>query len=443
MCIKKILVLILCFTFVFTSCKKNNEVDDEENNSVKPKKVSQEQQKEPEEVIEKKEILYARTIDETDAINDVISEYNANSKEYKVVYHELPSSSDMHYSQLVMDFLDSTVNYDVIEIDTARVAEFAEMELVVPLDEFIERDKIDLSKYLSSIANSTKYKNKVWAMPTELFVGILYFRTDIINTPPATWDELVDLSKSLKGREGTKSGYIFAGKISNSFVLEALEMISSYGGNLMDINGNINIDVENTKLALEKMYEIYKSDIVPKKINMITNSEAERLFVNGESVFLNGQTHLKQQANKAGSSVRSKFAIAQLPKGSENGETFVSGRSALITSSSENQEGAWDFIKFLSGYEGQKRIAVNGGKVSVLTEVLSDNAVLEVNSYMNSDEFKNVLKNSKAIPATPLYYKYMEVFENNLATYFYDEQDIDETLSNIVREFTLVSSRAR
>lgn len=81
------------------------------------------------------------------------------------------------------------------------LAEFSQAGYCLPIDRFLEADDVDLDKYSQGYVDAYTFQGKMWGMPWYGAVGQLYYRTDIIDTPPATWDELIEMAKAHMGGE--------------------------------------------------------------------------------------------------------------------------------------------------------------------------------------------------------------------------------------------------
>src|SRR5699024_11594541 len=97
---------------------------------------------------------------------------------------------------------------DVYYEDVIRPAEFAQEDYAMDLDRFIEEDDIDMDEYFPGPVEAGNFKGKQWAMPKFIDAGVLFYRTDIVDDPPETWDELIDSAEDLQGEEGTDFGYL-------------------------------------------------------------------------------------------------------------------------------------------------------------------------------------------------------------------------------------------
>jgi len=77
--------------------------------------------------------------------------------------------------------------------------EFGGLGALVDLrDEYPEDFNEIESKIFPSIIKSTRYGDKVFGIPFDVTEHVMYYRTDIIPTPPDTWGDLLSLLKDLR-----------------------------------------------------------------------------------------------------------------------------------------------------------------------------------------------------------------------------------------------------
>jgi multiple sugar transport system substrate-binding protein len=76
---------------------------------------------------------------------------------------------------------------------------------------------------------------------------------------------------------------------------------------------------------------------------------------------------------------------------------------SMINRYSENQEAAWEFVKFMSGPEGQKISAVEGGRAPTIESLYDDEEVKEAAVLFSNEEFVTTLQNAVPRPVSPIY----------------------------------------
>src|SRR5690606_10237073 len=76
---------------------------------------------------------------------------------------------------------------DVYSLDVTWTAEFASAGLIRPLDE----SRLDLDGFLPGPLRTGRYDGKQYALPLNTDAGLLFYRKDLIPSPPTTLAEMV------------------------------------------------------------------------------------------------------------------------------------------------------------------------------------------------------------------------------------------------------------
>ena len=82
-----------------------------------------------------------------------------------------------------------TPNYDVASVDVVWTAEFAAKGWLQPLK---DKMAVDTEGMLEPTVEAGSYKGTLYAAPVSSDGGILYYRKDLVPTPPKTWDEMME-----------------------------------------------------------------------------------------------------------------------------------------------------------------------------------------------------------------------------------------------------------
>ena len=226
--------------------------------------------------------------------------------------------------------------------------EFGELGAMVDLNKEFPLDVSEIEKKIfPSLLESTKLGDKVFGVPFDISENIMYYRTDIIPTPPKTWEELMNTVKMLKSQ---KKGMVID--------WGSLEWIS-YAPFLWQAGGNfynddytrVDLDSLEATQALDYLASLYKAGVpktaVPLEQGMRTGDYPLAISGNWKIISL----------TVGAPEIEDKWAIAMLPKGPTGKSTaFIGGRVLGIFSSSKMKKEAWEFIKFLFASENQVKI---------------------------------------------------------------------------------------
>ncbi len=121
---------------------------------------------------------------------------------------------------------------DVASVDSFWMPLFLDGGHVQPLDPYWPAE--DRADYLPfTIDTLSDARGHVYGIWHGTDCRLLYYRKDLVPTPPATWDELLDVASRI-AREKKIAGYLYnAGRWEGS-VFDHLAMFWAQGGELVD-----------------------------------------------------------------------------------------------------------------------------------------------------------------------------------------------------------------
>ncbi|MFZ3576967.1 ABC transporter substrate-binding protein [Virgibacillus sp. DJP39] len=420
---------LIVLVILLVACNNGDTAKDE------PKDTSSEDPAtETEEPAEEEEvtIVYARGVDTTGANEKLVAAFEEAHPNINVEFREMPADTGAQHDQYVTTFSAQSSEIDVFDADVIWPAEFAQADYALELDRFIEKDNIDMSAYFPGTVASGKFNGKQWAMPKFTDAGVLYYRSDIVEEPPTTWDELIKQAKELQGKEGTEFGYLMQAAQYEGLVCNAIEFIASYGGQIIDEENNVVANSPETIKAIKKMQEIVGSDFVPDNILNFMETETETAFIEGKSVFARNWPYMQASAaDESRSKVAGNVEITTLPKGDAGSASTLGGWMTMINRYSENQQAAWEFVKFMTGPEGQKITAIEGGSAPTLKALYDDEEIKEASPLFANPEFVKVLESAVPRPITPIYPVISDILQIELSKALAGEQTAEEAAKNM------------
>ncbi|MDC3412038.1 ABC transporter substrate-binding protein [Aquibacillus sp. 3ASR75-11] len=421
------------FVFFLVACSSGDSSSEEGGGSEDATTEDTETSTETEEAGEEPvTIVYARGVDTTGATQLVIDAFEEQNPNIKVDFREMPSDTGQSHDQYVTMFSSQSSEVDVFDADVIWPAEFAQANYALELDRFIQKDGVDMSKYFPGTVAAANFNGKQWAMPKFTDAGILYYRTDIVDTPPKTWDELIEMASSLKGEAGTEFGYLMQAAQYEGLITNAIEFIASYGGQVIDEENNVVVNSPETIKAIEKMKEIVGSDFVPENILNFKETETENAWIQGKSVFARNWPYLQASSNdEERSSIVGNVDITTLPTGDAGSAAALGGWMAMINRYSEYPEEAWEFVKFMTGEEGQKIIAVDGGRAPTIKALYDDPEVQQSGPLFSNPEFVKVLESAVPRPVTPIYPVISDIMQIELSKALTGDQTPEEAAANM------------
>ncbi|MBN9180732.1 MAG: aldehyde dehydrogenase family protein [Microbacterium sp.] len=131
-------------------------------------------------------ITFASGKDLTGAMPQLIDMWNKKHPDQKVTFIELSASPDDQRNSFIQDFQAKSGKYDVLWDDVVWTSEFAAHGWLQPLD----AAKVGSDAVLPAAVASATYEGKMYGAPFMTNAGLLYYRSDLVKTPPTTWAEL-------------------------------------------------------------------------------------------------------------------------------------------------------------------------------------------------------------------------------------------------------------
>ncbi|WP_256961501.1 ABC transporter substrate-binding protein [Thermoanaerobacterium thermosaccharolyticum] len=258
-------------------------------------------------------ITYSSGKDSTPATQKLIEAFEQKYPNIKVKVQELPNSTDDQHNSYVTALSAGDSSIDVLAMDIIWTPEFAAANWLLPLDDKFTQEMRD--KFLPGPVEAVTYDGHIWAVPRFTDAGVLYYRKDIISTPPKTWEELIQMAKDNVGKGGTKYGIVFQGNQYEGLVCDALEVIGSNGGNVLE-GDKVTINTPQTVAGLQYLLDLTK--IAPPGVTTYQEEDARNVFQQGEAIFMRNWPYAWSLVNGDDSPIKDKVGIAPIPKGKDS-----------------------------------------------------------------------------------------------------------------------------
>jgi multiple sugar transport system substrate-binding protein len=381
-------------------------------------------------------ITWAVFKDPTPAVDKLVEEFEKKNPDIKVNLQILPAGSDKIHTALVTSLGAQDDSIDIVSLDIIWPAEFASAEWIVPLDKYFAKESQE--GFLKGPMEGVTYKDKVFAAPWYTDAGVLFYRSDIVQTPPKTWDELLQMAKDGSGKNGAENGFVFQGKQFEGLVTNYLEFLWSNGGQVLD-GDKVVLNSPEAVEALQFMVDlVQKEKVAPKGVTTYETEDSRRLFTEGKSVFVRNWPYVWAKSTEAESKVSGKVGIAPMPKGpnGESGAASLGGWNLSISKFSKNQDAAWKFIEFAISEEGQRINAVDGGRIPTLEKLFKDEQVLAQNPHF--EDFYPVFLQAKPRPVSPQYPAISEKIQIHVHNALNGEETAEEAIEKAAKEIEQV-----
>jgi multiple sugar transport system substrate-binding protein len=370
-------------------------------------------------------ITYVQGKDNSNVVKPMVEKWNAAHPTEKVTFKEQTTSADQQHDDLVQNFQAKNPNYDAMSVDVIWTAEFAAKGWLQPLTGKLA---LDTSAMLPATVKTATYNGILYAAPVTTDGGILYYRKDLVPTPPKTWAEMVSMCSIAKAKNIGCYGGQFAKY--EGLTVNVAEAINSAGGSILGADGKPTVTSAEAKAGLQNLVTAYANGDIPKEGITFMEEPSRQAFEDGKLLFLRNWPYVYNLAKTDGSSkVKTTFGMAALPGASGPGASSLGGHNAAISVYSKNKATAADFLKFLVTSEQQKNFVTQGSLAPVLSALYEDPALVAKFPYLTP--LKASLEHAVPRPVSPFYPAVSKAVQDNAYAAIKGEVPVDTALANM------------
>ncbi|QJT80548.1 ABC transporter substrate-binding protein [Kosakonia sp. MUSA4] len=236
---------------------------------------------------------------------------------------------------------------------------------IMPLTDLIEKEGPSWSSdnYSAAMIALGQIDGAQWAMPFTASTAIVYYNKEMLASVGAdgsalkTWDGVIQVAAKIY-KEGKADGLGYpVSEAEDDWLWQALVM--SYGGHIMN-PARMQVAFGDQKGA--EAVAILPRLVEEAHMPALNEDQVVQQFVAGKlGIYIGSSSEVRSMDQNIGGKFH--FATAPYPQVAENhGGLPVGGSAAVILASdSAKRKAAWEFIKFVTGPEGQKIIALKSG----------------------------------------------------------------------------------
>ena len=248
--------------------------------------------------------------------------------------------------------------------------ELLELDAVIPFDDIVTTDeeKAWLSSFYPSLMENGVTADKTWGVPFQRSTIVMYYNKDAFReagldpeSPPATWEELVDFGKKLTKEDGSQWGLMIPSTGYPYWMFGALAMQNDE--QLMSAAGDQTyFDAPGVVEALSFWKDLGSSH----KIMPEGTIEWGTLRKN----FLEGRTAMMWHSTGNLTAVKDKaefdFGVAMLPAGKRRGTPTGGGNFYIFKNTTDEERAAsLKLIKFMTSPENSAAWSVATGYMGI------------------------------------------------------------------------------
>ena len=383
-------------------------------------------------------ITFAIGKDNPGWLQGVITGWNKANPSQKVTLLLLPEASNDQLAQLVANLQAKSDEYDVIDMDVIWTAEFASNGWIIPLPQ----RQFPLDDFLKPAVDTATYQGRLYAVPDYSNADVLYYRKDILakagKQPPKTWAQLQQLAETVAPRYGL-DGYAGTFAPYEGLTVNFAGAVQSAGGSILSPEGTkVTVNSPGALKGLDFLVDGFRQGWIPK-VNLTYEEESSQdAFEAGKFLFLDNwpdvsaALSVKSPQNK----VYGKVGMEPLPGLNGTGSSSLGGANLAISSYSQHQRTALNFIKYMTDLPNEKQMFVEGSFPPVWTKLYTDKSMIA--SYPYLPTLEQAINSAQPRPAITNYDQASLAISSAVYQALTDEKKPQQALTEMAGQLTQI-----
>ncbi|GAA1528572.1 ABC transporter substrate-binding protein [Actinomadura kijaniata] len=317
---------------------------------------------------------------------------------YRIVLNTLPRGADDQREQLVRRLAAEDDGLDVLGLDVTWTAELAEAGWIREwTGAHAERARRGT---LTRPLDTATWQGRLYAAPYNTNVQLLWYRSDLLPEPPATWSQMMAASARLAADGRPAYGEV-TGAQYEGLVVWFNSMVASAGGSMLSADGE-RVDLgAPARRALAVMRDYARSRAADPSLANTKEDDARLAVESGRAAYeVNWPFVYASMAGNRPGMLRH-FRWAPYPGIDGPGRSPLGGANFAVSSYSRRPAQAFEAALCLRDPESQRIAAVRDGLPPTLEAVYDAEGMRE--AYPMKEAILAALRTAAPRPVTPTY----------------------------------------
>ena len=377
---------------------------------------------------------------------DLKKEYEATHPGVTIEMVDLGSTDYM--TVLATDLSGSGSEFDVVTIkDVPGYATLVQKDTLLPLDDYIKADGVDLAQY-AGVTDQVTVDGSLYELPFRNDFWVVFYNKDIFDakgvaypTNDMTFAQYDELARQVTD---TTFGAQVYGTHYHTW-RSAVQLFGVLDGKNTILDGQY----DDFKPYYEMVLNQEKDGVCRKYTDLKTEGlHYSAAFSGGDVAMMNQgswfiatmMTNVKSGEYDA--SLCGNWGIVKYPhaEGVEPGSTLGTITGLSVTKASDTPDAAWEFVKWVSGEEGAKVLASSGNFPAIMTADIAD-SIAALEGFPTDAESKEALTVSNLyleVPYAPNVSEINTILDSYHGSIMTGELSIDDGIAKMNEEVAKV-----
>lgn len=325
----------------------------------------------------------------------------ASNGQYRISINVLPNDADGQRQQLVRRLAAEDSSLDILTLDVTWTPEFAEAGWVAPFD---AAQASTLTAGMLPVAVSTgTWDDRLYAVPLNTNVQLLWYRKDLTPNPPRTWDDMLAAAQRLAA-QGRAHRVEVQGAQYEGYTVLFNTLVASAGGQILSADGEQVVLGRPAEQAVEAIGALAHSPAADPSWSNQREDDNRLAFETGSAAFQLNYPFIYPSARQNNPGLADQIGWTQWPSlvDGQPSHSTIGGYNLAIGARSRHQSASAAAIACLTGRPNQIRNAIDGGLPPTLENLYTDRAFID-GGYPFAAAIYQALRTASVRPRTPAY----------------------------------------
>jgi len=357
----------------------------------------------------------------------------------RVEIRPVPDAADQQH-QLYVQWLNAHASEpDVLQLDVIATPELAAAGWILPLDPF----RPATSDFFPVTIEANRWKGSLYALPWFVDVAMLYWRIDLLDAAPTTFDEISTAVALAQHKHGLPFGFVWSGARYEGLVTVFLEYLQGFGGRFLDATGRVAVDSDAGIRALTALSDsIYHDRTSPPDVLAWQEEQTRFAFQSGRAVVMRNWPYAYPLLDdRTASPVAGKFAIALMPHAAGGRSvSTLGGQQLAINARSRHPDLAYALVEHLTSPEQMLERAHIAGEYPARPALFEQGDLTTLGAP--PEQIRRIIEHAVPRPVTPVYTELSELFQVYLHRSLTRQQEPAAALHEAAAAMNQVIARA-
>ncbi|MEU0655180.1 ABC transporter substrate-binding protein [Streptomyces albogriseolus] len=319
---------------------------------------------------------------------------------YRIEYNKLPRAADGQRQQMVRRLAAEDDSLDILGLDVTWAAEFAEARWI---KEWTGENKRRATEGTLDVPLQTAtWKGKLYAVPYNTNIQLLWYRRDLVPKPPTTWAEMLDMSRDL-ARRGKPHYVEIQGAQYEGLTVWFNSLVNSAGGAILNPSATEPSLGPPAVRAASIMRDLARSPAADPSLPNQMEDQNRLAMESGVAAFEINYPFVYPSMRSNNPTLFKDFRWAVYPRvdADRPSRPTIGGIDLAVSAYSRHPDLAFDAALCLRDRENQLGAALKGGLPPTLRSLYDEPEFMK--EYPFSKEVLASLESASVRPLTPAY----------------------------------------